>query len=94
MLEALDRELVHANEGEAVAGRGLLKLVGGNLASLEQAQDFLGSLLYFRLKGPHPLLDGGCAPCFWGVVLEGGVGRLEHVGERWWLVRCGRSCWG
>ena len=46
----------------------------------------------FGLKGPHPLLDGGCGPCFWGVVLEGGVGRLKHVWERWWLVRCGRGC--
>ena len=25
-----------------------------------------------------------------GVVLEGGVGRLKHIWERWWLVRCRR----
>ena len=94
MLEALDRELVHPDQWEAVPGRGLLKLVSGNLASLKQTQDFLGCLLDFGLKGPHPLLDGGCGPCFWGVVLEGGVGRLKQVWERWWLVRCGRGSAG
>ena len=66
VLEALDRELVHPDQWEAVPGRGLLKLVSGNLASLKQTQDFLGCLLDFGLKGPHPLLDGGCGPCFWG----------------------------
>ena len=74
VLEALYRELVNPNQGEAVAGSGLLKLIGGNLAGLEQAQDFLSCLLYFGFKSTHPLLDGGRGPGFWGVVLEGGVG--------------------
>ena len=92
MLEALDRELAHPSQGEAITGRGLLELVGGDFASLEETHDFLGCVLDLGLKRPHPVLNGGRGPCFGGVVLESGIGRLKHVWERWWLVRWGRGC--
>ena len=86
VLEAFDREFVDSNQGEAIAGRGFLELVGGNFTLLEEPQDLLGCFLDFGFEGFHPVLDGGGSPSFGGVILEGGVGWLEYILKCWWLV--------
>ena len=50
VLEAFDREFVDSNQGEAIAGRGFLELVGGDFALLEEPQDLLGCFLDFGFK--------------------------------------------
>ena len=88
VLEALGGEPVDFAEREAVSSSGLLELLGGNFAGLEDAKDLLGRLLDCWVESCHPMVDVRRCPSFRDVVLEGWLWWLQDVCQYWRFV-----CW-